>query len=164
MITHIVFDIDGTLTDGGIILSSDGIETKRFHVQDGQIINALSRIGIVTMFLTQRNSELTTRRASELNVTVVMQGVQNKADTLIDYFNENELNGNQFAYVGDDMNDYAAMKLCKFKACPIDAVDAIRDLCDYVSTERGGYGAVRDICEHLLRQQSQYDDFLNLYF
>jgi len=152
MIDHIVFDIDGTLTDSGIILCSDGTEAKRFNGQDGQIINAMSRIGFTTLFLTQRNSELTTRRAQENNVSVVLQGIQDKAQVLRNYMNENNLTGKQFAYAGDDLNDYAAMKLCAFKACPADAVSEIRGLCDYVATKKGGHGAAQEICEYLLHK------------
>jgi len=163
MITHIVFDIDGTLTDSGIILCSDGTEAKRFNGQDGQIINAMSKIGFTTMFLTQRNSELTTRRAKENNVSVVLQGIQNKKEVLQSYMEEHGLQGAQFAYVGDDLNDYTAMKLCAFKACPADAVTEIRGLCDYVAIKNGGHGAAREICEFLLRKEGKYNDFLRLY-
>jgi len=163
MIDHIIFDIDGTLTDGGIIISSDGSESKRFHVRDGQIISILPNIGFTTIFLTGRTSEVTTIRAKELGIKVVMQGISDKATTLQNYINDNALNKSQIAYIGDDINDYVAMNLCSFKACPADADIEIKQICDYISTKQGGYGAARDICEHLLKSQNQFELFIKLH-
>ncbi|MCL2360836.1 MAG: HAD hydrolase family protein [Defluviitaleaceae bacterium] len=163
MIDHIIFDVDGTLTDGGIIISSDGVETKRFHVRDGQIIGVLPSLEYTTVFLTGRKSELTQLRAKELKISCVLQGISDKAETLGNYMKQNSLCGNRIAYIGDDINDYAAMQLCGFSACPADAPDFIRNYCDYVSMEKGGYGAARDICEHLLRMQNQYEQFVKLF-
>ena len=162
-VNHIVFDVDGTLTDGGIILSSDGTEIKRFDVKDGLVIGALPTLGFTTMFLTGRNSELTRLRAAELKINIVLQNVSNKYAVLKKYIDDNNLSWNQFAYIGDDINDYEAMKPCAFKACPSDAVEEIRIICDHVSAYRGGHGAARDICKYLLKQQRQYNDFVSLY-
>jgi len=163
MISHIIFDVDGTLTDGGIIISSNGVESKRFNVKDGQIIALLPKLGFTTIFLTGRTSELTCQRAKELGISVLLQGISNKAEVLANYMAENSLEREHVAYVGDDLNDYAAMKLCGFSACPSDAVPEIRNHCDYVSAMAGGYGAARDICEHILRTQNQYEQFLELF-
>jgi len=78
-------------------------------------------------------------------------------------FSERNIEPGQCAYIGDDLNDYAAMKLCGFKACPADAVVEIRELCDYVSPYSGGYGAVRDICEYILKQEGKYNELLAFY-
>jgi len=78
-------------------------------------------------------------------------------------FSERKIEPVQCAYIGDDLNDYAAMKLCGFKACPADAVVEIRKLCDYVSPYSGGHGAVRDICEHILRREGIYGKLLEYY-
>lgn len=163
MIDHIVFDIDGTLTDGGIIISDCGRELKRFHVRDGQIIAFLPSIGFTTIFLTGRTSEVTRIRANELGVKVVMQGVSDKAATLQKYMNTNKIDKKRIAYVGDDLNDYAAMSLCAFKACPSDAAIEIRQICNYVSVNKGGDGAARDICEYILKCQNQLASFINQY-
>jgi 3-deoxy-D-manno-octulosonate 8-phosphate phosphatase (KDO 8-P phosphatase) len=93
----------------------------------------------------------------------VIQGVKDKAVALRDYMNEHNLNGDRFAYVGDDLNDYTAMQMCGFKACPADAAEEIRNICDFVSTKKGGHGAVREFCDHLLQKQEQYDDMLKLF-
>ncbi|MCL2499452.1 MAG: HAD-IIIA family hydrolase [Defluviitaleaceae bacterium] len=163
MIDHIVLDVDGTLTDGKIIISNHGEEIKNFHVRDGQIIIALPKLGYHLLIITGRTSKITEIRANELKINTVLQGVQNKEKTLNDYFKMNYITGDRFAYIGDDLNDYSAMKLCAFKACPADAVTEIRGLCDYVSVRKGGQGAVREICEYLLQKQNQYESFLQLF-
>jgi 3-deoxy-D-manno-octulosonate 8-phosphate phosphatase (KDO 8-P phosphatase) len=76
---------------------------------------------------------------------------------------DNNLTGQQFAYIGDDLNDYSAMKLCGFKVCPVDSAAEIRQICNYVSPFCGGKGAVRDICEHILRSQGKYESLLDSY-
>ena len=141
-ITHIVFDVDGTLTDGSITISSNGVESKAFQAKDGILIRELPKLGFTTMFLTGRDSELTNIRAKDLNISEVVQGVSNKEEALKAYILENNLNGEQFAYIGDDVNDYKALSLCAFKACPNDAILEIKSICDYVSGYKGGHGAV----------------------
>jgi len=163
MIDHIIFDIDGTLTDGGIIFSNNGSESKTFQAKDGLLMRKLPDLGITTIIMTGSNSEATNARAEDLRISLVFKGVDDKAALLRKFVDENALNIKRFAYIGDDLNDYSIMKLCAFKACPIDAVEEIRGICDYISTKKGGYGAVRDICEYLLRKQNQYEDFLRLF-
>jgi 3-deoxy-D-manno-octulosonate 8-phosphate phosphatase (KDO 8-P phosphatase) len=163
MIDHIIFDVDGTLTDGGIIISDDGTESKVFQAKDGLLIRELPKLGFTTMIITGRESELTKIRADDLDITVIMQGVKNKEEALKAYLSEHGLTGESFAYIGDDLNDYKAMTLCAFKACPADAVEEIREISDYISIKCGGIGACRDICEYLLRKQGQYEGFLRLF-
>ena len=163
MISHIVFDIDGTLTDGGISFSDTGMETKQFQAKDGLIIRVMPKLGFTTMFVTGRESKLTEVRARDLCVSKVFQGVSDKEKLLAEYMTENNLRGENFAYIGDDLNDYTAMKLCGFKACPADAAKEIREICDYVSTKNGGFGAGREICELILRKNNKYAAFLALW-
>jgi len=159
----IVLDVDGTLTDGSIIYSSIVGECKVFSVKDGLILKALTRLDIPVIFLTGSNSTLVEKRGKELGVLDVLQGVENKRDVLVSYVSKLGINSKSVAYIGDDLNDYEAMLLCGFKACPSDAVAEIRDICDYVSTYRGGRGAIRDICEYILRLEKKYNEVLDLF-
>ena len=163
MIDHIVLDVDGTLTDGGITISSDGTESKCFQAKDGLILRAMPRLGFTTMVITGRASELTAVRAEDLAISVVYQGVADKAAVLGAYLAERGLDGSSVAYIGDDLNDCAAMRLCALRACPADAAAEVRALCGYVSPLKAGHGAVRDVCEHILREQGQYGDMLALF-
>jgi len=158
----IVLDVDGTLTDGTICYGSNGLETKSFNVKDGAVLKPLSKLGIATIFLTGRESEATTRRAEELGIETI-QSVSNKSTVLKEYIKEHEIDPDQILYIGDDINDYAAMKLCDFRACPADAVKEIRNICDYISPLTGGQGAVRDIIEMMLRKSSKWNTLLALH-
>ena len=170
-ILWIVFDVDGTLTDGTIHVSGSMkfgneesiYESKHFSARDGLLIRVLTDIGINTMFLTGRRSIAVDERARDLKITEVMQGVKDKRETLMRFLEERNIPSETVAYIGDDLNDYTAMALCGYKACPADAVIEICEFCDYVSPYNGGHGAVRDICEHILRRDGKYDAFLNLF-
>ncbi|MCL1986460.1 MAG: HAD-IIIA family hydrolase [Firmicutes bacterium] len=166
MITHVILDVDGTLTDGGIIYNENGEEisqTKKFSVKDGLILKALPKLGITTIILTGRESQATSRRAAELDISLVLQNIPNKREELQKLAKRQNINLSQAAYIGDDLNDYAAMQLCGFKACPADSAVEVREICDYVSTKNGGFGAVRDICEEIWRRNEQYSQFLALF-
>lgn len=158
----IVLDVDGTLTDGTICYGNNDIETKSFNVKDGIVLKSLLKIEISVIFLTGRRSEATTRRAEELGIEAI-QGVSNKAVILEEYIVGHRIKPEQILYIGDDINDYAAMKICGFTACPSDAVSEIRNICDYVSHLAGGKGAVRDIIEIMLKKSNKWNDLLALY-
>jgi len=155
----IVIDVDGTLTNGGITYDSTGVEYKTFSVKDGYILKTLPTLGINIVFLTGRSSEIVEKRGKELDVQCILQGVNDKKAELTSYLKQHGIDAENVAYIGDDLNDFAAMKMCCFKACPADAVAEIRNLCDYVSPHNGGQGAVRDICEHILKRCDKWERF-----
>lgn len=159
----IALDVDGTLTDGGIILDSNGGEIKRFCAKDGQILRVLEKLGVKTAIITGRASEPVKRRADDLRITDIFQDVSDKTAVLSECLSRHGILPGNTAYVGDDLNDYAAMAMCGFKACPSDAAREIRGICDYVSPYPGGRGAVRDICEYILRECGKWDDVLRLF-
>lgn len=157
----LVLDVDGTLTDGKIHIGTNGEIFKSFHVKDGFAISQMLPFANITpMILTGRKSEIVEERMKELNVTQILQGVTNKAETLQKIAKKTNIAFEQIAYIGDELNDYEAMSLCGFKACPFDAVNEIRTLSDYISRFNGGHGAVRDIIEHLLRSDDKWENFL----
>jgi 3-deoxy-D-manno-octulosonate 8-phosphate phosphatase (KDO 8-P phosphatase) len=163
MITHIFFDVDGTLTNGSVTYSSNDSENKTFSIKDGLILKSLPRLNILTIFITGRSSVVTEKRAEELEVTDVIQGINDKKIVLSEYFIKHNILSENTAYIGDDLNDYQAMKLCNFIACPNNAAAEIKNISDYVSEYNGGYGAVRDILEYLLKKENKYNDFLKLF-
>ena len=158
----LVLDVDGTLTDGTIIFGSQGTELKAFNVKDGLVLKALPCLGIEVVFLTGRTSEATGRRAKELGAAAI-QGIDDKLPALEKILNERGMSFEDCAYVGDDLNDYEAMKKCGFKACPADAAKEIKEICDYVSTQNGGQGAVREICEVMLKRCGKHEELLAFY-
>ena len=162
MIQTIFLDVDGTLTNGSLIYGN-GIELKSFNVKDGLILKALPFIGISVILLTGRQSEAVTFRASELNA-IAMQNIEDKVTQVHKIVSGRGISVDQTAYIGDDLNDYGAMKLCKWKACPADASVEVKAIVDYVSPYNGGYGAVRNCIEILLHEINKYDLFLSCFY
>ena len=162
MIKLLVLDVDGTLTDGSIIYGSDGIELKAFASKDGLMLKNLHLLGISIVIITGRESEAVARRAADYGAAA-FQGVTDKAGVLREVLAERHIDPDHCAYIGDDLNDYSAMMMCGFRACPADAVAEVRAICDYVSPYKGGHGAVRDVCEYLLRREGRYDEYLAIF-
>ena len=159
--TLFIMDVDGTLTSGKIIYSSQD-EYKTFDVKDGLIIKSLSKLGAKIVLLTGRKSEAVEKRANELNA-IAIQGINDKLTELKKILSKKGINECNTVYIGDDLNDYEAMIICGYKASPFNAVNEIKLICDYVSPYDGGSGAVRDICERYLREINKYSDFLDLF-
>lgn len=164
IIKLLILDVDGTLTDGQIYTGEQGELFKAFNVKDGFAINQiLPAAHILPVILTGRQSTIVENRMRELNVKSIYQGVSDKVAMLRVIAAESHVNLEECAYIGDDLNDLNAMKLCGFKACPHDAVREIKSICDYVSPFCAGQGAVRDICESILKKNGQWEIFLKQY-
>lgn len=149
----IVLDVDGTLTDGGIYIDNNGIETKKFNIKDGAGIVLAQRHGIEFMILTGRKSHCVEIRAKELNIRFIEQGVVKKEAFLQHFMNEHQLLPAEIAYVGDDYNDIESMKMVGCKVCPNDAITEVKEMADFVMRHNGGEGAVRDFCDLIISQR-----------
>lgn len=147
----VVLDVDGTLTDGGVYIDSNGVETKKFNIKDGAGIVLAEKAGIEFMILTGRKSYCVEKRAEELKIKYVIQGIMDKFAYLKNFLQEHNLSPDQVAYMGDDVNDLECMQYVGFTACPADAVTKIRETVDCVSQFKGGCGAVRELCDFLLK-------------
>jgi len=158
----VVCDVDGVLTDGRIIYGDNAGELKFFNIKDGLILKYLPRLGVSVLLLTGRYSSAVQKRAQELGCDL-LENISNKEEVLADYINQAGIKLEKVAYIGDDLNDYTAMMLCGFKACPADAASSVRNICDYISPCVGGHGAVRDICEIILKQNGKHEEFLDLF-
>lgn len=144
----LVLDVDGTLTDGKIYMGENGELFKAFNCHDAVGIRKLPEMGIETIIITGRISQIVENRAKEMNISYVYQNVANKKEKLIEILHEKNLTYHNVAYIGDDINDYEAMINCEFKACPNDATDIIKNICDYVSPKKCNEAAVRDIIDN----------------
>lgn len=156
-ITHVIIDVDGTLTDGSICYDATGNELKTFCTRDGAGLLAAKHMGLKLIILTGRESIAVQRRARDFKVDILEQGVQNKSKWLTEFMATNGLKSENFAYIGDDLNDYAAMQLSGFIACPKDACPEVRNLAHFVAERKGGHGAVRDVFEFLLSLRREWD-------
>lgn len=149
----IVTDIDGTLTDGGIYYTESGDEFKKFSSKDGMGFQLAHEAGLRILAVTGRKSAIVSKRMGELKVEYVAQGIGGKAEFLTDFLKDKPFSLEQICYIGDDLNDLEAMRLCGAAACPSDAVAAVRAASDYVAEHPGGAGAFRDCVEWLLSFQ-----------
>lgn len=152
----IVMDVDGTLTDGGVYIDSNGVENKRFDVQDGAGILIAQQVGIEFMIITGRKSFCVEKRAKELNIKYVYQGVHDKLDCLKKFMIEHNLERDEIAYVGDDLNDYKIMEYIGLAICPNNAVSEIKDISHINLSKNGGNGAIREFIEILLKNREQW--------
>lgn len=153
----IVLDVDGTMTDGGVYIDNNRVETKKFCIKDGCGIVLAHTAGIEFMILTGRESNCVRQRAEELKIRYIYQNVKNKISFLKEFMREKNLKEDQLAYIGDDLNDLYAMRLAGTAACPSDAAQEIKAQCDYVLNAKGGEGVVREFVELLLKDKGQWE-------
>jgi 3-deoxy-D-manno-octulosonate 8-phosphate phosphatase (KDO 8-P phosphatase) len=149
----ILFDVDGVLTDGGIIIDDRGVEAKRFDVRDGQGITSLIHFGIKIGFITGRYSNVVRRRAKELGVTMVYQNVKDKVKIYDRIKRKTGLKDEQIAYVGDDILDLPVLRKAGFAITVRDGWPGLKSEVDYMTKSRGGRGAVRELSELVLKAQ-----------
>jgi 3-deoxy-D-manno-octulosonate 8-phosphate phosphatase (KDO 8-P phosphatase) len=163
-ITLIVLDVDGTMTDGGIYIDSNLVETKKFSIKDGLGIVLAQSVGIEFMIITGRSSACVEQRANELHIKYVAQGIKNKADYLKDFMSTNKLQRENVAYIGDDLNDLSAMHYAGVSVCPADAADEVKDYCHFIMPKKGGDGVVRAFVEIILKDRNLWEKTVaNLY-
>lgn len=156
-VTLLLFDVDGVLTDGRVILNSDGSESKQFHVRDGVAIVWAQRVGLKVGLLSGRISSATTQRAAQLNIPLVVQGAESKLKAYEKILKENHLTDADVAYIGDDLIDLPVLSRAGLSAAPADAVLIVRKSVDWVSTCPAGAGAVRELVELVLSAQGKWD-------
>lgn len=149
-VSALLMDVDGTLTDGKIYMSPGGESVKAFHVKDGYgIREILPRHGIIPVIVTGRVSEIVKRRGAELGISHIYQGVEDKGACVRAVSSTLHIPLSDMAFIGDDLNDLPAMRLCGTAGCPADAVDAVREICHFISAVPGGQGAVREFIQWL---------------
>ena len=149
----VAMDVDGVLTDGRIIVDSNGVETKNFDVQDGFGIVFLKKCGLKTAIISARESEVVAHRARDLKIDKVYVGVYPKLIAYENMLKEFEVSDEEVCFIGDDLADLAVMRRCGFSVAVANAVFEIKQIADYVSVARGGHGAVRETIEMILRAQ-----------
>ena len=152
-VSLILTDVDGVLTDGSRYYSKNGENIKKFHVRDGMGINILLRNGIKTIIVTKERSEIVKKWAKDVNVHRVMMGIKNKETVLTKLCKEFNLQPNQIAFIGDDVNDLPLLKLVGISASPYDAINQIKNSVKYVCTRNGGQGAFREFADFILTQK-----------
>lgn len=151
MIKLLIFDIDGTLTNGQITYDANGVETKSFDVKDGMAIEAWTKkFGFKAAFITGRNSVIVDKRGKELGVEYIYQGVKDKTKVLDEILKKEKLTLSSVAAMGDDLNDIKMLQSVKLSFCPNDASAEVKEIVSIVSKKNGGNGAAREMIEYIL--------------
>ena len=146
----LVMDVDGTLTDGHIYIGAGGELMKAFDVRDGYAIaHMLPELGIVPVIITGRSSAIVQRRAEELHISELHQGVLDKLPKLRSIAEKYGVSLTEIAYIGDDIPDLECIRACGYSGCPKDAVSEVLGAVNYVCIHEAGRGAVREFVEHL---------------
>lgn len=150
----VCFDVDGTLTDGRLYFDSEGRESKAFNVHDGQGLRLLEDNGIAVAFITARDSASSRARAKDLRLSHVFIGVKDKAGCLLELCKQLNITPQQVAFMGDDVPDLAAMKLCSLACVPANAHAWMFKHADWIAPKNSGEGAARALCDYLLETQN----------
>ena len=146
----VAFDVDGVLTDGSITYTDKGDEIKTFDAKDGHGIVTLRKNEIIIAIITARSTPIVDKRGQELGITHIYQGAKKKIVALEELMNMYNLDFSEIAYVGDDMPDVCILERVGLACCPADAVDEVKQICNFISTKPGGKGAVREISDFIL--------------
>jgi 3-deoxy-D-manno-octulosonate 8-phosphate phosphatase (KDO 8-P phosphatase) len=159
----LVLDVDGVLTDGGIVMDDAGNELKRFHVRDGHGIKLVQRRGIPVAVITGRRSGVVEQRAAELGIEHVYQGAEDKRAAMRDLLARLDLAPEAVAMVGDDVVDLPLLARAGLAVTVADGHPAVRERAHWVTASGGGRGAVREVCDRLLRAQGHETALLQDY-
>ncbi|MDS1139267.1 HAD hydrolase family protein [Pusillimonas sp. SM2304] len=155
------FDVDGVLTDGSLWYGEHGELVKRFNVLDGHGLRLMRESGVTVALITGREGPIVDRRAAELGIAVVHQGVRDKAQALGAIAQEHGCSLAETGYMGDDIIDLAALQRVGFAASVPNAPAYVAQLAHWVSTQAGGAGAVRECCDLILAAQGRLSAFFN---
>lgn len=143
----LAFDVDGVMTDGSITYDENGVEYKTFNAKDGHGLAKMAKNNFITAIITGRNNGTVDRRARDLHIVEVYQGVKNKLPILEALMEHYNLTFAQVAYMGDDEPDIPILEKVGLSACPADAVSRVKKICDFTAQNNGGHGAVRELCD-----------------
>lgn len=157
------FDVDGVLTDGGLLFTESGETIKRFSTLDGHGLKMLQKAGITPAVITGRDSAPLRARLAALGITHVRYGTEDKAPAAQEMLNELGLDWSQAAHMGDDWPDMAVMMRAAFACAPSNSHAEVKAIAHYVTEREGGHGAARELCDLLLIASGRYAELLKGY-
>lgn len=156
----LLLDVDGVLTDGGIIYNDKDAETKVFNVKDGLGIRLIMDAGIHLGIVTGRRSDALYSRCKDLGIKLIYDGVSNKIDVLDALLDQTGASVEEVAFIADDLPDLALMRMIGLSIAVGDAHKTVIDNADMVTSAKGGHGAVREACEAILKAKGLWEDIL----
>ncbi len=159
----LLFDVDGVLTDGGLLYTRRGEQVKRFHVRDGLAFRLAQRAGLKLGLLSGRRSRPLAARAAELDLDAVILGSKDKAEAFRRFLAKHGTAPGRVAYVGDDLPDLPVLGRCALSFAPADAAPEVRALAHRVLESPGGGGAAREMIEAILKARGDWKDLIAVY-
>ncbi len=155
-ITTFIFDYDGVMTDGTLVLQHEGQPLRTANVKDGYVLQLAIKLGYNIVIISGGYSKSVENRFGSLNISDVYLSVKDKLSTFQKHVKNNNILPEQVVYMGDDIPDYRVMKAVGIPVCPADASQEIKDISVYISDKKGGQGCVRDIIEQVLKVQGKW--------
>ncbi|MEP2935586.1 MAG: HAD-IIIA family hydrolase [Gilvibacter sp.] len=156
-ISTFVFDVDGVLTNGQVLITTEGELLRSMNIKDGYALKRASSQGYKICIISGGTNTGVTARLNALGITDVYLGKHNKMVVLEEYMAMHNLTKDEIAYMGDDIPDIPPLKAVGLACCPQDAAQQVKAVCDYVSHKNGGYGCGRDLIEQVLKVQGKWD-------
>jgi 3-deoxy-D-manno-octulosonate 8-phosphate phosphatase (KDO 8-P phosphatase) len=156
-ITTFIFDVDGVLTDGTILLTTTGEMLRTMHTKDGFAIKTALLAGFNVCIISGGSNEGVRQRLQGLGVTDIYLGAHNKIEQMDEYMAMHDIKHEHILFMGDDIPDYPVMKRVGLPTCPQDAVPEIKAISKYISHKNGGQGCVRDVIEQVLKVQEKWN-------
>ncbi|MEN8788226.1 MAG: HAD hydrolase family protein [Flavobacteriaceae bacterium] len=157
-ITTFVFDVDGVLTDGTVLISTDGQLLRSMNVKDGYAIKTAIDKGYGVCIISGGSNEGVRKRLAGLGVAHIYLGSSKKEESFDAFISENDIDPKNVLYMGDDIPDIPPMRRVAIAACPQNAVQEIKAICNYVSHKNGANGCVRDVIEQVLKVKGHWAD------
>ncbi len=151
-----VFDVDGVLTDGSVLVTEGGQLLRRMSVRDGYALKKLIELKIPVACITGGSSQGVIKRLQGLGLRDIYAGIEHKLPVLDSWLQKYNLSYADILYMGDDMPDYETIKLAGCAACPADADIEILRIAHVVTSAKGGRGCVREVIEKVLRVQERW--------
>ena len=155
-VTTFIFDYDGVMTDGKVILQHDDPPLRTANVRDGYVLQLAVKLGYHVVVISGGFSKSMENRFDTLNIKDAFTGVKNKMTVFEKYIREKNIDPRQVIYMGDDIPDIPVMKKVGIPVCPADAAEEVKAVSIYISDKKGGEGCVRDIIEQVLKVQGKW--------
>jgi 3-deoxy-D-manno-octulosonate 8-phosphate phosphatase (KDO 8-P phosphatase) len=156
-ITTFVFDIDGVLTDGTVLVLENGIQARRMNIKDGFALQMAEKNGYNVLIISGGYSLQVTDRLEKLGVTNIHMSILDKKAFLLDHMSVNKIKAEEVLYMGDDLPDLPVLTVVGLPCCPTDAVSEVKEAVQYISPFTGGGGCVRDVIEKVLKLNDHWN-------
>ena len=155
-ITTFVFDVDGVLTDGTVLVTTEGELLRSMSVKDGYALKTAAQLGYRVCIISGGSNEGVRKRLAGLGIEHIYLGSSQKAGIFDEFISENNIDLKNILYMGDDLPDIPPMKKVAIAACPQNAVPEVKEICNYISHKNGAEGCVRDVIEQVLKVRGDW--------